>query len=184
MQRNQLLALLASYRTPFLEEAAMVARTRRFVAQHENCFERTLLPGHVSASAWVINPARSHVLLMHHRKLNMWLQPGGHADGLGDVQAVALAETAEETGIDPAHVRLLDGGIFDLDVHVIHATPRDPRHLHFDPRFLIEIDDRLALPGNDESHALQWVPLGQVARYNNARSIYRMVQKTRRISRG
>jgi 8-oxo-dGTP pyrophosphatase MutT (NUDIX family) len=178
MHRNQLLELLANYRTPFIEEAAMVARAQRFVGAHENCFERSLLAGHVTASAWVVNPARSHVMLLHHRKLNMWLQPGGHADGMADICAVALAETAEESGIDPAHIKLLSAEIFDFDVHVVHANAREPRHFHFDPRFLVEIDDRLDLPGNNESNAVKWVPLGQVLRYNNARSIYRMVQKT------
>ncbi len=183
MHRRQLLEALDRYRTPFLEEAAMVERTRRFVEAHEDCFDRKLWPGHVSASAWVVSPARDRVLMLHHKKLDMWLQPGGHADGDPDVLNVVLKETSEETGLPPEELRLVDDEIFDVDVHTVHASAFDPRHLHFDIRFLVEADDRHAVPGNDESHEVRWIPLDQVLRLNNLRSIYRMVQKTRRLRR-
>lgn len=159
----------------------MVHRTRRFIEQHLNCFDRTLMPGHVSGSSWVLNPARDHVLMMHHRKLDLWLQPGGHADGDPDMLRVVLKETAEESGVDLEHIKLLSEIVFDVDVHTVHESPHDPRHEHFDVRFLVEIDDRLPLPGNDESHEVRWVPLDQVSRFNNALSLRRMVQKTRRL---
>lgn len=183
MHRIELLKALAEYRTPFLEEEAMVERTRRFVMAHVDCFDRKLHPGHVSASAWVVNPARTQVLLMHHKKLDMWLQPGGHADGDPDMLQVVRKETMEETGVDPAHIRLVTERIFDVDVHRVPETGNEPEHLHFDIRFLVEIDDRLPIPGNDESHEIRWVPLHQVLGYNHLRSIYRMVEKTRRIRR-
>ncbi len=182
MHRQQLLQLLARYKTPYLEEAAMVERTRRFILQHENCFDRSLAPGHVTASTWVVNPTRSHVLMLHHRKLDLWLQPGGHADGETDIVSVALKETAEESGLDASQIKLLSEDIFDVDVHTIHASEHDPRHEHFDPRFLVEIDDRIPLPGSDEAYEVLWVPLEQVLRFNNARSLYRLVQKTRRLT--
>lgn len=179
MHRNQLLTLLRDYRTRFIDEAAMAAKTRHFVLEHENCFDRKLAHGHISGSAWVVNPGRSHVFLLHHRKLNLWLQPGGHADNNHDIIDVALSETAEESGADPDRVHLLSDRIFDIDVHSVHETPTELRHQHYDIRFLVELDDRLHLPGNDESHAVAWVPLHQVMRLNNMRSMYRMVQKTR-----
>lgn len=182
MHRQQLLQLLARYETPYLEEAAMVERTRRFILQHENCFDRSLEPGHVTASTWVVNPTRSHVLMLHHRKLGLWLQLGGHADGETDIVSVALKETAEESGVDASQIKLLSEDIFDVDVHTIYASEHDPRHQHFDPRFLVEIDDRIPLPGSDEAHEVRWVPLEQVLRFNNARSLYRLVQKTRRLA--
>ncbi|MEW5754925.1 MAG: NUDIX hydrolase [Pseudomonadota bacterium] len=183
MHRQQLLQLLSTYRTPFIEEAAMAERTRQFVLQHDNCFDRSLAPGHVTGSAWVLNPARTHVLMLHHRKLDRWLQPGGHADGDPDILRVVLKETAEETGVDVENIRLISEAIFDVDVHTVHASVHDPRHEHFDIRFLVEIDDRLPLPGNDESHQVAWIPLEEVARYANARSFYRMTMKTRRLAK-
>lgn len=179
MHRQQLLQLLDAYRTGYIEEAAMVEKTRRFVLEHPDCFDRGLKRGHVSGSAWVLNPAQTHVFLLHHRKLNFWLQPGGHADNNHDIIDVALSETAEESGADRNSLRLLSQSIFDVDVHDVYATATEPRHEHFDIRFLVELDDRLPLPGNDESHAVAWVPLHQVMRLNNFRSTYRMVAKTR-----
>lgn len=179
MHRHQLLKLLRDHRTRFIDEAAMVAKTRRFVLEHEGCFDRALPHGHISGSAWVVNPDRSCVVLLHHRKLGLWLQPGGHADNNHDIIEVALNEAAEESGADPREVRLLSEDIFDVDVHLVQETAREPRHWHYDIRFLMELDDGLHLPGNDESHAVAWVPLHEVMRLNNMRSMYRMVQKTR-----
>ena len=93
------------------------------------------------------------VLLAHHRKLGRWLQPGGHSDGDPDTLAVALREAREESGLD---VRALDDAIFDIDVHRIPARGREPAHLHFDVRFLVQAEhDRFRV--SDESHALAWV---------------------------
>ena len=161
----------------------MVERTRQFVMQHSNCFDRRLLPGHVSGSGWVVNPSRSHVLMMHHRKLGLWLQPGGHADSDADIHRVVLKETAEECGLTLEQIKLVSETIFDVDVHTVFANQYDPRHNHFDIRFLIEVDDQIPIPGNDESHDIGWIALNEVARFNNARSIYRLVQKTRLLNR-
>lgn len=164
-----------------MDEAAFVSRARAFVELHPECFHRDLWPAHVTGSAWVVSPDRSRILLMHHRKHDQWFQPGGHADGQADITAVALRETSEESGVAPGNIRLVDGGIFDLDIHRIPASQLGPAHEHIDVRFLVEIDDRLAVPGNDESHDVRWVPLHQVSRFNNSRSTFRMVDKTRRL---
>ncbi len=181
MHRQQLLQLLADYRTPFNMEAGYVNRTRHFVEQHPDCFNRELLPGHVTGSAWVVNPARDQVLLLHHGKHHQWFQPGGHADGDADILRVALRETHEETGLAPEHIHLVDAGIFDVDIHTIAASHRGPRHNHYDIRFLVEIDSTLPVPGSDESHQVLWVKLEDALRYNNNLSTCRMVEKTRRL---
>lgn len=181
MHRETLLQLLTDYRTPYIEEAAMVQRSRHFIEQHSNCFDRQLMPGHVSGSAWVVNSRHTHVLMMHHRKLNLWLHPGGHADNDPDILNVVLKECAEESGIAAEHIQLVSETIFDVDVHTVYASVHDPRHEHFDIRFLVEIDDRLSVPGNDESHEIGWIALDEVMRFNNARSVHRLVQKTRRL---
>jgi 8-oxo-dGTP pyrophosphatase MutT (NUDIX family) len=180
MHRQELLGLLSRHHTRFPEEAAYIARTRDFVLAHEDCFHCDLWPGHVTGSAWVVSPARDKVLLLHHRKHDQWFQPGGHADGDADILRVALRETSEETGLDHSHIRLVDGAVFDVDVHAIPASHRGPRHEHFDIRFLVEMDD-MPIPGNDESHDILWVPLHQVLRFNHNRSTYRMLEKTRRM---
>jgi hypothetical protein len=98
MHRQELLGLLARHETRFMEEAAYVERARAFVGEHGDCFYRELWPAHVTGSVWVVNPARDKALLLHHRKLDQWFQPGGHADGDADILRVSLRETAEETG--------------------------------------------------------------------------------------
>jgi 8-oxo-dGTP pyrophosphatase MutT (NUDIX family) len=134
---------------------------------------------HVTGSTWVVCPDRKRVLMLHHRKHDQWFQPGGHADGDADILGVALRETSEETGLDPLHIRLLHEDIFDVDIHSIPAIGNEPPHQHIDIRFLVEIDDSLEIPGNDESHEVIWVELHSVSRFNNNRSTYRMVEKTR-----
>jgi 8-oxo-dGTP pyrophosphatase MutT (NUDIX family) len=181
MHRQELLNRLRHYKTGFIEEAGFVRRSIEFIEAHEDCFYRELWPAHVTGSSWVVNPARSHVLMLHHKKHDQWFQPGGHADGQSDVLAVALKETIEETGLDERQLTLLSEDIFDVDIHAIPAIANDPPHQHIDVRFLIEIDDRQAVPGNDESHQILWVPLMQVSRFNNNRSTWRMVDKTRRM---
>ncbi|MEY6431162.1 NUDIX hydrolase [Thioalkalicoccus limnaeus] len=184
MHRQELLTRLGRYQTCYMEEAGHLSRARAFIAAHEDCFHCDLWPGHVTGSAWVVSPDRRRVLLMHHRKHDQWLQPGGHADGDADILRVALRETSEETGLDPSHVRLVDDRIFDVDIHTVPASSRGPKHEHIDIRFLVEMDDDLAIPGNDESHQILWVPLAEVSRYNNNRSTYRMVAKTHRLLTG
>jgi 8-oxo-dGTP pyrophosphatase MutT (NUDIX family) len=160
MHRQELLQLLANHFTHFMDEAGYIDRARAFVQAHPDCFNREHLPGHVTGSAWVISPDRQRVLMMHHRKHNQWFQPGG---------------------LDPAHVHLLDGSIFDVDIHTIPASGRGPQHEHVDIRFLVEIDDSRPVPGSDESHEVLWVRLNDVSRYNNNRSTWRMTEKTRRL---
>ena len=179
MHRSELLNLLRQHHTRFMDEAGFVRRAIDFVENHGDCFYRELWPAHVTGSAWVISPDRERVLMMHHRKHDQWFQPGGHADGDADILRVALKETSEETGLDSSYVKLLNDSSFDLDIHTIPAIGSDPRHQHIDVRFLVEIDDSMPVPGNDESHEVLWMQLHEVSRYNNNRSTYRMVEKTR-----
>lgn len=181
MHRTNLLRVLSQYRTPFNTEAGYVHRVRRFVEQHENCFDRLSWPGHMTGSAWVVNPSRDKVLLMHHRKHNQWFQFGGHADGDSNILRVAQKEVQEETGLPPEAIKLLSTQIFDVDIHTIPATETAPAHMHFDIRFLFEIDDSIPVPGNTESHEILWVPLEDITRFNNNLSTCRMLEKSRRI---
>ena len=181
MHRQELLNMLNEHSTRFMDESGYVKRAISYVEDHEDCFYRELWPAHVTGSAWVVSPNRDRVLMMHHKKHNQWFQPGGHADGDSDILRVAQKETSEETGLDMSHVKLLGLKIFDVDIHSIPAIGNDPRHDHIDIRFLVEIDDSIPVPGNDESHQVLWVNLHEVTRYNNNRSTFRMLEKTRQL---
>ncbi len=153
----------------------MLARLLAFVDTHEECFERSLLCGHVTGSAWVVNRQRTHTLLVHHAKLGKWLQPGGHCDGNADVLAVALREALEETGLTASPVT---PRVFDVDTHEIPARKEEPAHIHYDVRFLLEADGALAPVVSEESHEVRWVALDEVANLNTDQSVLRLVAKT------
>jgi 8-oxo-dGTP pyrophosphatase MutT (NUDIX family) len=174
--RETLLIELRKHSPAGAHEAAMLERIIRFVEGHENCFERSLAAGHVTGSAWVVDQDRSHVLLTHHRKLDKWLQPGGHADGDPDVLRVALREVEEESGLSV--VSPVSEAIFDVDAHCIPARGAEPEHVHYDVRFLIEADRSRPLRISHESKDLAWVPLVRVGELNTDDSVMRMVSKT------
>jgi len=181
MHRQELLQLLNRHETRFMEEAGFMARARAFVEANTDVFNREHLPLHVTGSAWVVSPDFTQALILHHVKQDQWFQPGGHADGDNDVLRVALRETSEETGLDPDQIQLLSDEVFDVDIHTIPASQHDTWHEHIDLRFLVQIDNRLPVPGSDESHEVLWVDLRHVSAYNNNRSSWRMVEKTRQL---
>ena len=173
MHRSGLKSGLAAYRTRWPEESDTVARFEAFIDSHADCFHRTCRAGHVTGSAWVVDPTGGRVLLLHHRKLGLWLQPGGHSDGDPDTLTAALREAREETGLP---VRALDQTIFDLDVHPIPARGSEPAHHHFDVRFLLRAEhDRFRI--SSESRALRWVPADEVGALTDRESVLRMARK-------
>lgn len=155
----------------------MTAETLRFVEAHADCLLRSCVPGHLTGSAWVVSPDRSRTLLTHHRKLDKWLQLGGHADGDGDLLAVALREAREESGL--ARVRAVSPEIFDVDRHWIPERKTDRGHYHYDLRFLLEADPQELFAISSESKDLAWVELERVTALNDEESMARMVRKTR-----
>lgn len=175
MHRNAIIKLLNDYRCRFHQEAATVDRYQQFVQQHPDCFERSNQAGHVTGSAWLTNRAATHVLLTHHRKLNIWVQLGGHADGDSNPQAVALREAREESGID--EIMLVDTGLFDIDIHLIPARGNEPAHYHYDARFALQTthDDQYTV--SDESHDLEWIEISQLAEKTREPSMLRMADK-------
>mgnify|MGYP001281181270 CR=1 FL=1 len=175
MHRLPLLALLDRYARHHEDEAETVARFREFVSVHPDCFERTLVIGHITGSAWILDASGERVLLTHHRKLNRWLQPGGHADGDPDVLAVALREAWEETGLES--LVAINGEIFDLDIHTIPTRGEEADHLHYDVRFLLRDTSAGAWVISEESHALAWVALVDLEDYTTEASMRRMREK-------
>jgi 8-oxo-dGTP pyrophosphatase MutT (NUDIX family) len=153
MIRTHLISLLESY-NPTPTEIAYKERMLAFIKKHPDCFERSLEIGHITASAWLLNDAQDKVLLLHHAKLDLWVQPGGHCDGDSDVAAVALKEAQEESGIND--IVLLSPAIFDIDIHAIPEHKGVPAHDHYDVRFLMKARGSDAFVQNHESKAIQW----------------------------
>ncbi len=180
MRREALLGLLRAHRPWNVREAEMLGRIIAFVEKHDDCFERSLLVGHVTGSAWVVNPERTHALLVHHRRLERWLQPGGHCDGDPDVLATALREVLEETGIEAEPVMQ---AVFDVDAHDIPARGPEPAHVHYDIRFLAEAPLSQAPVVSPESREVRWVRLEEIAGLDTDESVLRLVEKTVRGGR-
>jgi 8-oxo-dGTP pyrophosphatase MutT (NUDIX family) len=175
MHRQPLLAQLSVYQATHTDEADTVQSFIEFVLSQPECFERTLAIGHITGSAWIVTPDGSEVLLTHHRKLDRWLQLGGHADGDPDVIAVALKEAREESGLE--EFELLGEGIFDLDIHPIPARKNEPEHLHYDVRYVFRAIGQTDFTVSEESHDLRWVPINEVQTLTTEESMLRMVRK-------
>jgi len=175
MHRRKLLDLLSRYVPTDEQERSSQQRLIAFVERSPQCFERSLLEGHVTGSAWLLDHERDRCLLTHHKKLGMWLQCGGHADGDPDVLQVALREAHEESGI--VGIEPLGTEIFDVDVHLIPAKGPEPEHFHYDVRFALVAPPGAQFVVSDESHALAWVRREEIERYDTDASVRRMAAK-------
>ena len=124
-------------------------------------FLRERLAGHYTGSAWLVSGDGRRVLLTHHRKLQRWLQLGGHADGDRDLAAVALREAEEESGL--GGLQLASAAIFDLDRHWIPERGEVPGHWHYDARYVIRAgaDERFVVSA--ESLELAWRDIAEIA---------------------
>lgn len=155
--RRPLLALLAAHPCADEAEAADVERIAAFVAVHPDCFGKANPIAHITASAFVLDPA-GRVLLTHHKKLARWLQLGGHSDpDEHDPAATALREATEESGLTDLRFHPATGRRpIDVDAHRIPARKAEAAHDHLDLRYALCTDDPAAITLTDESHALRW----------------------------
>ena len=171
----QVLRFLSKYIPDDQAQMEQRALFTAFAGQHADCCERQLALGHLTGSAWLVGKDGQRALLMHHRKLNRWLQPGGHADGSGDLAHVALREAEEETGLSGLSV---EAGVFDLDRHRIPARGAEPEHWHYDVRFVVRVNGSETFIQNGESLALAWFDIKKLADDGELdESIRRMAKK-------
>jgi 8-oxo-dGTP pyrophosphatase MutT (NUDIX family) len=171
--KAQLIHQLHSYQTHFLEEKNFVSRFVELLKSND-VFQRTHLPGHITGSAWIVNKTKDQTLLVHHAKLNKWVQPGGHADGDENVLQVALREAEEETGLKNFKITET---IFDIDIHTIPERKDFPQHQHYDIRYLLEADTNEQIVVSEESHDVKWIVLSELEKFTQERSVIRMKEK-------
>lgn len=185
MHRQPLLELLDRYLSRYPDEVDVASRIRQLVESSPDCFERTCRPGHITGSAWVLSQDGKKCLLVHHAKLNRWLQPGGHADGQAAIEEVALKEVREETGLVELELPAADGLLvpLDLDVHLIPArySPTgeliEDAHEHHDVRFLVVAHADQPLAVSEESHDLGWFSKAEILQRTDEESVLRMLRK-------
>jgi 8-oxo-dGTP pyrophosphatase MutT (NUDIX family) len=151
--------------------------TISFIEHHAaSWWRRATSEGHVTAAAWVLNAERTHALLLHHAKLNRWLQPGGHLDDTDESPAHgALREAVEESGITT--LSFVNTALFDVDVHPIPERKTEPAHYHYDVRYLIMANDTSVVI-SDESLGAQWMSLSEIVASHLDESITRLAKKS------
>jgi 8-oxo-dGTP pyrophosphatase MutT (NUDIX family) len=162
VNRQALLDLLSSHLAADADEADSLARIRALIADGEDPWSRGIYaPGHLTASAVVVDAERRRALLIHHAKLQLWLQPGGHFEpDERDPRGAAAREVLEETGL---RTQPAEGGpaILDVDVHRIPARKDEPAHEHFDLRLLLVAQEGEAFAG-DGAEAIRWITPAEV----------------------
>jgi 8-oxo-dGTP pyrophosphatase MutT (NUDIX family) len=166
---------LAGYGRCWPGEAAVVAQFQALLVDPADPFVRERLQGHFTGSAWLVDRGGTRVLLTHHRKLERWLQLGGHADGDRDLARVALREAAEESGLKDLRGEATP---FDLDRHWIPARGEVPGHWHYDVRYVVHAGEDENYVVSDESHDLAWRDIADIADDTDAdESLRRMARK-------
>lgn len=176
--------MLESYVALYPQEEPVAARIAALVESQADCFLRTCRPGHITGAAWVVSADHRRVALVHHRKLGRWLQPGGHADGDGDVAGVAWKEATEETGLSGLTMINTGGTLVPLDIDVHEIPPRydasgtlvEDAHEHHDLRFLFVTSD-LSLTTSHESHDVRWFDDAGVRALTSEASVLRLLEK-------
>ena len=175
MDRAAIIQELRAYGQRWPEEVDVAQRFIAFLEANPDAFKRELTTGHVTGSAWVVNRAGTHVLLTHHKKLGIWVQLGGHADGDSNVYRVARREAQEESGLDG--LRPEDSGLFDIDVHQIPARGKESAHFHWDLRYIFRTTGSEVFRLNAESQELRWVEISGLQELTQEESMLRMARK-------
>jgi 8-oxo-dGTP pyrophosphatase MutT (NUDIX family) len=170
--RAALQALLEAHSPADAKESADRSAMLAFLAALEAPFSANQRDAHFTASALVVDARCTRACLVLHRKLGLWLQPGGHVEpGDASIGLAALREVREETGLD---ARLAGAAPVHLDIHEIPDRPDMPAHRHLDVRFLTVADgDELTL--SDESTDVRWWPLAEAAQAGDE-SLARLVR--------
>ena len=176
---SQLLDLLTGFAPASDDERRHTESLRALLYSATAPFSRSHFdPGHVTASAFVVDPEGTRLLLHHHRRLDRWLQMGGHVDEGESVIDAALREAREESGLDA--LELATGAPFDIDIHAIPAGKGEPPHLHFDVRFIVRAADPAAIRiAPDESNDLRWFTLDEALEAMGSQEAKRAIGKIR-----
>jgi 8-oxo-dGTP pyrophosphatase MutT (NUDIX family) len=168
--------LIDEYQGLFPHEATRTQPIIQFLKKFEGSqlIDRRNFVGHLTASAYIINATRTALLLLNHRILKRWLQPGGHIEVSDEsIIAAALREAKEETRIPSSLLYPVSNSIFDIDSHPIPENLRknEPSHTHHDISFLFVCADiHFVDHDKNESTGSGWVSfkeLSQKGDYKN-----------------
>lgn len=175
MHRQPLLTQLIEFRKSPLYKSthrASYEKMMAFLEETPNCFLRSHLKGHFTASCWLWDSEKKAALLCHHKKLKKWLQLGGHADGDPLLLEVALKEAKEESGFEK--IISLTPLLIDIDIHEIPERSKEGAHFHFDCRYLLQVLEKGPFKVSGESNSLAWVKPEDVSSFSREESVLRL----------
>jgi 8-oxo-dGTP pyrophosphatase MutT (NUDIX family) len=180
---RQLLEMLNAHQTTDPKEIADIATIKRLIHEHPNIINMNCEVGHITASAIVVDMTSKRILLHFHKRLQRWLQVGGHADYERDFSLVALREAQEETGLpDLAHYPEQTSVVpIDYDIHTIPQSNDKPEHLHLDFRYILVTNQPDALsPADGESTRFKWLSFDDALSLGDDidDALHRLIDKT------
>lgn len=164
MQKSQIVEIVHAYLDRHPEERERLRDFTDYLATNDEVFNRKNFNGHITTSAVIIDPSHRRVLLIAHKFLNRFLQPGGHFEGDASLASSAAREALEETGVSvQLHpLALADDHPLDIDAHRVPANPKkgEDGHYHFDFRYLFTTahGEEFAIQ-EDEVTGCDWYPL-------------------------
>lgn len=159
------------------DEAEMHAKNEilKYLKENDNYLGEDDTIGHITASAWIVNNNKDKVILTFHKKLEMWIQLGGHTEKNETVIDAALREAYEESGLE--EIRVLDENIFDVDVHEFPEKDNNKSHYHYDIRYLLEADEDKIIKISNESKDVKWVKFDELDTLIEEKALKRMMEK-------
>ncbi|MCY4064465.1 MAG: NUDIX hydrolase [Chloroflexi bacterium] len=167
----EIVAQLNAHQPADAKEARDIQRIKALIAEHPNILSRNCEIGHITASAVIVHRDSGRTLLHWHKRLNRWLQVGGHIEYETDIAQAALREAREETGLpDLAHFPLNAAPApIDYDVHTIPEAGGYPAHLHLDFRYVLVTTEPAALaPASGESTRFRWLSFAEALSMGDA----------------
>lgn len=175
MTKLNLIELLNNYHPSDLKEKKYKNEMIEFLKKNDVFLGKENKKGHITASSIIVSKNRNEVLFTYHKKLNKWLQLGGHTEINEHILESALREAKEESGLK--NIKIINEKIFDIDIHKIPKYHNEEEHFHYDIRFLFEADRKDLIKISNESKDLKWIKIDEIRKYTNSESIIRPIEK-------
>lgn len=175
-RREELLTELSRYVPSDADDAAALARLRELLSAPEDPFSREWRD-HVTGSVVVARSSGESFLLVHHRHLDRWLQPGGHVEEEDPtVFEAALREAREETGVAALETPF-GSRILDVDIHPIPAKKKRPEHIHYDVRYVATTREHAFTAQQAEVREARWFSYEEALAAGGDASLERALRK-------
>ena len=156
-------------------QMSQVDRCLHFLLNDPACFERSNRHGHFTGSSLIVDPAAGKTLLVHHKKYNRWVQPGGHSDGIRDTFFTAWEEAFQESGLKDIRP-IAPWKIADVNIQPVERYEDVPPHLHYDLRYFFRAFSSETVVVSDESYDVAWFLPEEMPRHDDDDELVRLVE--------